>query len=323
MKPIRCVFGVIAALLLTGVQSAAAQAYPTKPIRLIVPFAPGAANDIIARTTGQKIGESMGQIVVVENRPGAGGSVGAIAVAKAAPDGYTIMLTNPGPGVITPLLARERSYAVADLAPIVEICNAPMVIVAYKDFGPNTPAELLAYAKANPGKIRWGSADAGGIPGLALNLLLLATEIDVLAVPFKGSADSMIAVASGTIDVVYASYASAAAQIAAKRARVIAIAGPKRLSAAPSVATLAEAGIRDAEAVAWFGLAAPRGTPPAILNRINAEVNKALTLADVKTRLGGLELEIAGGSVADFTAVVNKEATRIAALIKAGKLKAE
>ena len=297
--------------------------YPSRPIRLIVPFSPGAANDIIARLVGQKLSEGLGQPVIIDNRPGAGGAIGADAVAKAAPDGYTLLFTNPGPGVITPLVTKGRLYTVEDLVPVAFICYAPLVIVANPAFEPKNPKELLTYAKTNPGKITWGSADAGGIPGLALALFQAATGADVLAVPYKGSAEAVTAVLAGHINVAFTSYASSQAQIVAGRLKVIGVAGPKRLRGAPEVPTLAESGMPNADATVWYGLAAPRKTEKLIVDRINSEVNRALTLADVKQRLAQLELEVVGGTPEEFAAVVKAEATRIAGLISAGKVKVE
>ena len=302
---------------------AQADAYPTKPIRLVVPFSPGAANDTIARLIAQKVGESMGQSIVVENRAGGGGGVGANAVAKAKPDGYTLLLVNPGPGIITPLLTREKTYAVADLSPIVVICQAPLIIVSSPDFGPKNPAELLAYARANPGKVKFGSADAGGVPGLALKLFQVSTNADVLDVPYKGSTETIAAVLSNTIDLVYVSYASAQSLVVGNRLRVLGVAGPKRIPAAPNAMTLSESGITNADAVVWFGLAAPRGTPKTIIDYINREVNKALTLPDVKQRLSLLELEVTGGTTEEFQARVTREAALVSGLIKSGKLAVE
>jgi len=318
--------GALIASTLAGLLPATALAqadYPNKPIKLVVPFTAGAANDTIARLIGQKVSEAMGQPIVIENRGGGGGAVGANYVGKSPADGYTILFTNPGPGVITPLITRERTYAVSDFVPIVAICDAPLIIVANPAFGPRTPAELVAFAKANPGKIRFGSADAGGIPGLALKLLQASTDTDLLSVPYKGSAETVAAVVAGTVDATYASYASSAQLIAGNRMRVLGVAGPKRIAAAPNALTLAESGIANADALVWFGLAAPKGTPKAIIDRINAEVNKALKLPDVRQRLAALELEPVGGTPEEFAATFRKETARVTALIKSGKLATE
>lgn len=317
-----------AAVLTAGPSGAAAQEsaaadYPSKPIRLIVPFAPGAANDIIARLVTQKLGEVFRQPFLIENRPGAGGAIGADMVAKAPADGYTLLLTNPGPGVITPLLQRQRLYSVDDLAPVAVICQAPLILVASPSFAPNTPAELLAHAKANPRQVTWGSADGGGIPGLALLLFQAATGAEVVAVPYKGSAPAIVDIAGGHLNVVYASYASAAAQLQGGRAKVIGVAGPKRLASLPQVPTLSESGIQDADAIVWFGIAAPAKTPRAIVDRLNREINRALLLPDVRQRLAELDLEPAGGTPDAFRSMVRADADRVRRLIDRGLLKTE
>jgi tripartite-type tricarboxylate transporter receptor subunit TctC len=325
----RSTLGAVCATALVGAWPAAARAqdassdYPSKPIRLVVPFAPGAANDIIARLITQKIGETLKQPFLIENRPGAGGAIGADLVAKAPPDGYTLLLTNPGPGVITPLVQRQRLYAVEDLEPVGVICQAPLILVATPSFAPNTPAELLAYAKANPRKVTWGSADGGGIPGLALLLFQASTGAEVVPVPYKGSAPAIVDIAGGHLNVVYASYASAAATLQGGRAKVIGVAGPKRLAALPEVRTLAESGIQDADAIVWFGIAAPARTPRPIVDKLNREINRALTLPDVRQRLAELDLEPAPGTPDVFRAMVKAEATKVSRLIERGLLKTE
>jgi tripartite-type tricarboxylate transporter receptor subunit TctC len=315
--------GVSAGFSTAARSQGAAPGYPSKPIRLIVPFAPGAANDIIARLIGDKVGEVLKQPFVIENRPGAGGSIGADLVAKAEPDGHTLLLTNPGPGVITPLMQRSRLYAVDDLEPVAIVCSAPLVLVANPAFPPNSPAELLAFAKTNPKKVTWGSADGGAIPSLALLLFQMATGADVVAVPYKGSAPAILDIAGGHLNVVYASYASAAATLQAGRAKVIGVAGPRRLAALPEVRTLAESGINDADAIVWFGIAAPAKTPRAVIDRLNREINRALELPDVRQRLAHLDLEPVGGTPESFRAVVKSEAAKVKRLIDLGLLKTE
>jgi len=318
-----CASALVGALPASAFAQDAAADFPSKPIRLVVPFAPGAANDIIARLITQKVGEALKQPFLIENRPGAGGAIGADLVAKAPADGYTLLLTNPGPGVITPLVQRQRLYAVEDLDPVAVICQAPLILVATPSFPPNTPAELLAYAKANPRKVTWGSADGGGIPGLALLLFQAATGAEVVPVPYKGSAPAIVDIAGGHLNVVYASYASAAATLQGGRAKVIGVAGPKRLAALPEVRTLAESGIQDADAIVWFGIAAPARTPRAIVDKLNREINRALTFPDVRQRLAELDLEPAPGTPEAFRAMVKAEATKVSRLIDRGLLKTE
>jgi tripartite-type tricarboxylate transporter receptor subunit TctC len=301
----------------------AAAAYPTRPARWVVPFPPGASNDIIARLLGEKLSGALGQQFVVDNRPGAGGAVGAETVARAAPDGYTLLLANPGPNVNTPLLLRKPLYRVEDFTPIVFIGYAPLIIVANPGFPPNNPKELLQYAKANPGKINWGSSGLGSSLHIGLALFQAATKTDVVHVPYKGAAPALTDVAAGQINLMYTTTVTGETMIKAGRVKVIGVAHTKRLPLLPEVQTLAEAGIKDAEAIVWFGMAGPAKLPRTIVDRLNAEVNKALKLPDVRQRLDGLGLEVAGGTTDEFQAFIKKEAERVRRLIQAGLLKPE
>jgi tripartite-type tricarboxylate transporter receptor subunit TctC len=297
--------------------------YPARPVRWVVPFTPGASNDIIARLIGQKLSDSLGQQFVVDNRPGAGGAVGAETVARAAPDGYTLLLANPGPNVNTPLLLRKPLYRVEDFTPVVFIGYAPLIIVANPGFPPNNPKDLLQYAKANPGKINWGSSGLGSSLHIGLALFQAATKTDVVHVPYKGAAPALTDVAAGQINLMYTTTVTGETMIKAGRVKVIGVAHVKRLPLLPEVATLAESGIKDAEAIVWFGMAGPARLPRTIVDRLNAEVNKALKLPDVRQRLETLGLEVAGGTSEEFQAFIKKEAARVTALIKAGLLKPE
>jgi tripartite-type tricarboxylate transporter receptor subunit TctC len=266
-------------------QGDGAQAYPARPVRWIVPFTPGASNDIIARLVGQKLTEAWGQQFIIDNRPGAGGAVGAETVAKAVPDGYTLLLANPGPSVNTPLMLKKPSYHVEDFTNIVFIGYAPLLILANPKFPPNTPKDLVAYAKANPGKVSWGSSGNGSSLHIGLALFQGATGIDVVHVPYKGSGPALVDTVSGQIQVMHTTTVSAESQIKANRVKVIGIASAKRSPLLPDVPTLAEAGIKDAEAIVWFGMAGPPKLPRAIVLKLNNQVNKILTLPDVKQRL--------------------------------------
>jgi len=316
----------IAALTLsTGALAAQGDAggYPNRPVRWVVPFTPGASNDIIARLVGGKLGEAFGQQFVIDNRPGAGGAVGADTVAKAAPDGYTLLLANPGPSVNTPLMMRKPLYKVGDFTPIVFIGYAPLIIIANPGFPPNNPKELLAYAKANPGKMNWGSSGNGSSLHIGLALFQAATGANVVHVPYKGAAPAITDTAGGQINLMYTTTVSGGAMIKAKRVKVIGIASAKRSPLLPDVQTLAESGIKDAEAIVWFGMSGPANLPRAIVDKLNAQVNTTLALPDVKQRLDQLGLEIAGGKPETFDAFVKSEAGKVARLIKAGLLKPE
>ncbi len=297
--------------------------YPNRPVRWIVPFTPGASNDIIARLVGQKLTESWGQQFVVDNRPGAGGAIGAETVAKAGPDGYTLLLANPGPSVNTPLMLKRSSYKVEDFTNIVFIGYAPLLILANPKLPASNPKELVAYAKANPGKVSWGSSGNGSSLHIGLALFQGATGVDVVHVPYKGSGPAITDTISGQIQTMHTTTVSAEAQIKAGRVKVIGIAAAKRSPLLPDVPTLAESGIKDAEAIVWFGMSGPPKLPRAIVDKLNAQINRILAMPDVKQRLDQLGLEVEGGKPEAFDAFVKSEAAKVARLIKVGLLKAE
>lgn len=301
----------------------AAADYPHKAVRWVVPFTPGASNDIIARLIAAKLGDAWGQQFIIDNRPGAGGLVGADTVAKAAPDGYTLLLSNPGPNVNAPLLTKRSPYKVDDFAPIIFIGYAPLLILANPAFPPRNPRELLDYLKANPGKVNWGSSGNGSSLHIGLALFQAATGVNVTHVPYKGSAPAITDVMAGQIQLMHTTTVSAEAQIKSGRVRVIGVASPKRIALLPDVPTLAESGIKDAEAIVWFGMSAPAKTPRPIIEKLNLEANRILGLPDVKKRLDELGLEIQGGTPEQFAAFISREVGRINKLIKIGALRPE
>jgi tripartite-type tricarboxylate transporter receptor subunit TctC len=318
-----CLCLAASAFAQTGKAGAGAKDYPSRPVRWVVPFPPGASNDIIARLIGQKLTDAWGQQFVVDNRPGAGGSLGAETVAKATPDGYTLLLANPGPNVNNPLMRKDSPYKVSDFEPIVFIGYAPLIIVANPKFPPNNARELVEYAKANPAKVNWGSSGNGSSLHIGLALFQAATGTNVVHVPYKGAAQALTDVVGGQINLMYTTTVTGDAQIKAGRVKILANAGKKRQAIIPNVPTLAEQGIANADAIVWFGAAAPAGTPRAIVDKLNAEVNKALGMADVKARLDQLGLEVGGGTPEDFARFIKIEAARLAALIKSGAVKTE
>lgn len=310
----------VAALLsgndLTAAAADAASAYPNRPVRWIVPFAPGASNDITARLLAQKLTESTGQQFVVDNRPGSGGSIGAKIVADATPDGYTLLHANPGPSVNNVLLRRKPDYQLTDFAPVMFIGYSPLIIVANPGFAPNNARELMAYAKANPGKMTWASSGNGSSLHIGLALFAAATGTDFVHVPYKGTAPAFVDVIARRVDVVYTTVVSGDAHIKAGRLKILAVAAPKRQAVIPNVPTLAEEGINNAEATVWFGVQVPAKTPRPVIARLNAELNKAMNLQDVKAKLDQLGLVSAGGSAEEFVKFMNGEATRLKMLLQ-------
>jgi len=310
------------ALLMLAAGAVFAQ-YPARPVRLVVPFAPGGSSDIVGRLITQKLFEFWGQPFVIDNRPGAGGAVGAETVARAAPDGYTILLTNPGPGLHNAVLRKHPSYALSDFAPIVYLGYSPNLIVANPRLPARNLKELVAYAKANPGKINWASPGIGSNPHVALEMLKLATGIDVVHVPYKGAAQAFTDLVAGQVDAQYSSLISAESHIKAGRLKVLGVSGAKRLDALPAVTTFAEQGLKGADSTLWIGLVTAAKTPRAVIDKLNAGANKALQMPDVRNRLQQLGFEIEGGAPEKFDAFIRSEAQRLAPLVKSGTLQIE
>ncbi len=300
-----------------------ASEYPDKPVRWVVPFTPGASNDVIARLVAAKLLDKWGQQFIIDNRPGAGGLIGGDTVAKAAPDGYTLLLSNPGPNVNSPLLSKTSPYKVDDFAPVIYFGYAPLLILANPALPVRNPKDLLEYMKANQGKINWGSSGTGSSLHIGLAVLQAATGIKVTHIPYKGSAPAITDLIGGQIQFMHTTTVSAESQIKAGRVRVVALASSQRQALLPDVPTLAEAGIKDAEAIVWFGMAAPAKTPRAIIDKLNAEGNRILQMPDVRRRLDELGLEVQGGTPEQFSAFVKKEAARLQQLIKDGALTRE
>jgi len=297
--------------------------YPGRPVRWIIPFTPGASNDIIGRLVAGKLTEQFGQQVIIDNRPGAGGIVGAETVARANPDGYTLLLTNPGPSVNNILLRKNPPYKMNDFTPIVWMGYTPFYVMASLSFPPRTAREIVDYGKANPGKISWASSGLGSGPHIALSVFALSTGIKVTHVPYKGTVQPLIDMVAGQIHLLSTTTVSAEAQIKSGRIKVLAIQAKKRSAVMPQIPTLEEQGIKNAEAIVWFGMSAPAKTPRPILDKLNREVNKALQLPDVKQRLDQLGLEIEGGTAEKFDAFIKSQAARLTELIKAGAVQVE
>ena len=301
----------------------AAKDYPNRPVRWVVPFPPGASNDIIARLVGQKLTEAWGQQFVVDNRPGAGGLIGGDVVAKAAPDGHTLLLANPAPSVNSVLMHRKPPYRIENFAPVVWIGYAPLIIVANPKFPPASAKELVAYAKANPGKANWGSSGVGSSLHIGLAVFQMATGANVTHVPYKGTAPALTDIFGGNLQLMYTTSVSAEGHIKAGRVKVLGIAAKKRQAVLPGVATFEEQGIRNAEAIVWFGMAAPAKTPRAVVAKLNGEVNRALGMPDVRQRLDQLGLEVEGGTPEKFAGFIRAEAARLTRLIQAGAVQVD
>ena len=280
-----------AVLLALAVAPSHAQPYPNRPGRVVVPFATGAASDIIARTVFERVGNAMGQSFVVENRPGAGGTVGSESVAKAAPDGYTLLISTAALP-ITATAYRNLRYDTAAFSSVTVLTHSPLAFAANLDFAPKTIREFITYAKANPGKVNFGSLGIGTSHHLTGEKLKLDAGIDMVHVPYKGSAAAHADLMGGQIQVMFDNLVALLPQFKAGRLRPLAVSSAKRHPLLPDVPSIAEGGVRDFEAVAWFGVVAPPGTPRDIVNRLNAEVVKVMAVPEIRQRLidGGSEV---------------------------------
>lgn len=316
-------FAVLAAsAVLVG--SAAAQTYPAKPVKLIVPFPPGGNTDIVGRLIADKLSTSLGQQVYVENRGGAGGTIGAEAAAKSPNDGYTLFFSTTGTLASAPSMQPNLRYdPVKDFAPIATLANAPVVVLVRDDLPAKTLAELIQLAKAKPGTLKFGSAGTGHFVHIAGEMFKSAAHVDMLHVPYKGVSQALVDMLGGRIDVMFDAPAQYEPHLRTGKVRALAVAAPKRLSRLPDVPTTAEAGLPGYVLASWFGLAAPAGTPAEIVNRINADVQKALAAPDVVETMAKLGLEPGGGTPRQYAEMIVDDLAQWRAAVKAAGIKLE
>ena len=299
-----------AAALFSAAPAAAQAPFPSRPVTIIVPFAPGGLADILARLVAEKLRASLGVAMVVENRPGAGGIAGARAVATAAPDGHTLLLANTNLA-INPSLYRSLPYDTeAAFAPVVLAITLPNILVVRTDMPARSLAELIALARAAPGRLNYASAGAGTFPHLAMALFLQQAGIDVAHIPFNGAAPAMAAILARQVELLASDPPGAIPQIAAGTLRPLAVTSSTRLAALPDVPTAAEAGLAGFEAVGWQGFVAPAGTPEPVIRSLNAAITAALAAPDLRERLLSQGVTFAPGSPADFAAFLRQDMAR-------------
>jgi tripartite-type tricarboxylate transporter receptor subunit TctC len=286
---------------------AAAQEYPARPVRIIVPSPPGGGTDIVARVLAQHFARSFGQQFFVENKPGAGNMIGIEAVARSAPDGYTLLMTASTLALNSVLFKKVPYDPVRDFAPITLTATAPNVLLVHPAVPAQSLAEFIALAKAKPGALSYGTPGIGTSPHLSMELLKSMAGIELQHVPYKGTAAAVTDVIGGQIAATFANALTAKPQVDAGRVRALAITGPRRIEALPGVPPVAEAGVPGYEAMQWYGLLAPAGTPAAIVARLNGEALKALRSAEMKERLAADGAEPLGGSPAEFAALILRE----------------
>ncbi len=286
---------------------ASAQTYPTKPIRLVIPYPPGGGTDIIGRTVAQKLTDSFSQQVVPDNRGGAGGTIGTDLVAKSNPDGYTLLMV-PTSHVINPSIYPKLPYdTVKDFAPIALAASATIVLVAHPSVPVKSVKDLIALTKSKPGELNFGSAGNGTVFHLTGELFKRQAGIDMIHVPFKGGGPTVAAVAGGQINLAFETMLALFPHIKANRVRAMAVTGAQRSSVMPELPTVAELGFPAIVAENWYGFYAPTGTPKPVISRLNAEIVSILKQPDVKSRFQGLGTEVLGSTPEELGAYVNRE----------------
>jgi len=317
----------LAVLCLMGANSVNAQAYPTKPIRLIVPFTPGGSTDILARNVGQKLSEAWGQPVLIENVPGAGGSLGADKVAKAAPDGYTLLMGHIGTLAITPSTYPNLPYdPVKSFAPVALIAKVPNVLAVSPSIAAGNIKEFIALLKAKPGQFNYGSGGNGSAAHLAMEYLKLQSQTNMVHVPYRGTVPAVTDLVAGQIQAVFTGAPAVMPFVKSGKLKAIAISSSHRISSLPDLPTAAESGLKelaDFEADQWYGIVAPAATPVAILSKINTQINTILGSAEMKSKLAAEGAEPSPTSPEAFGKYITSEIERWRPVIKAANIKAE
>jgi tripartite-type tricarboxylate transporter receptor subunit TctC len=302
----------------------AADNYPAKPIRLIVPFPPGGPADALARLVGEKMAASLGKAIVVENRPGAGGNIGMEVGAKAAPDGYTLVLAPAGNLTVNPSLYRSIPYDVGrDFTPISVLATVPNILVVHPSVPAKTVTELVQYAKAHPGELNFSSPGNGSGAHLAGELLKSMANVDMTHVPFNGIAPAVTAVLGGQVQAMFAGAPSVLQHVKSGKLRALAVASLARIAAAPNLPTLAESGFPGFDVTSWYGIVAPAGTPSQVIDRLHSEMTKALNEPDLREKLSALGAEPVGNTPAEFAATIRSETAKWSKIVKDAKITAE
>ena len=323
MRISRIVASVLAIVSCALVSAALAQAYPSKPVRMILPFPPGGPTDILGRLVAQKLSEQLGLSVISDSRPGASGNVGLELASKAPPDGYTIVLSSPVISLSPHLFIKLNYDPHKDLAPIALVGAVRNVLVVHPSVPARTVKELVQIARASPGKLNYGSGGIGTTTHLAPELLKNLEKLDIVHIPYKGSGLALIGLASGQVDMEILAVPAAVGQIQAGRVRALAVLAPQRAAQLPNVPTARESGYPDFDISVWYGILAPTGTSREIVNRLNAEINKALNAADMKEKLAANGVDPLGGTPEQFAEFIRSESVRFGKVIKAAGIKPE
>jgi len=311
----------LACVLLLACAPAFAQSYPSKPVKLLVGVPPGGPTDTLARAIAPELGDALGQPIVIENRPGASAVIATEAVAKAAPDGYTLGFIYITHATNPTLIAKLPYDTLRDFAPVSLVGRQSMVLLANPSFSANTVPELVAAARAAPGKIDYGASDSGSAPHLAAELFKMMARIDLTPIYYKGTAPALTDLLAGQIPVMFVSNITALPHVKSGKLKALAVTGAARTPLAPDIPTLAESGLSGYEAYGWYGIAAPARTPGAVIARLHAEVVKIARNETMKTRLAGQGLELVGDTPAQFDAFIRAEITKWAKVLQAAGVK--
>jgi tripartite-type tricarboxylate transporter receptor subunit TctC len=307
---------------LTVASAAHAQGYPNKPIKMIIPFPPGGASDMVGRIVADGLAKELGQPVIVDNRTGGGGGIGTIALAKSAPDGYTIGIATVGSHAANPACNPKGGYdPVHDFAPISNLARTPNVLTVYAGFQPRDFKEIVDYAKKNPGKVSYASGGTCGIHHLTGEQFTTLTGTKIIHVPYRGSGPALNDVLGGRIDMFFDSLPGSLQYIQSGKLRAVAVAWDKRLDSLPNVPTYAELGLKQINDSVWYGLVAPAKTPDDIIKKLNAATLKVLAQPEVKARIAQTGSEAAGNSPAEYGAEIKAAATRLRETVKASGIK--
>jgi tripartite-type tricarboxylate transporter receptor subunit TctC len=297
---------------------ALAQSYPSRPVRVVVPYPPGSTPDIVGRTLASKLQEALGQPFVVDNRTGAGGNIGAEAVAKAAPDGHTLLIGINGPAAINKFLYRDLAYdSDRDLLPISLLAATPQMLVVTPSVEAADFKSFIEYLRRNPGRLSYGSVGGGSAAHLTMELLKNDAKVFAVHIPYRGFPPAVTDMLAGNIQVMFAIIPAVLPQVKAGKLRALAVTGLKRSALAPDVPSVAELGYPQLESLAWIGLLAPAGTPPAVVARLSAEAVNGIRAADTRETLGRQGFDVVGNSPAEFAAWIRSEQAKWAKVIKA------
>jgi tripartite-type tricarboxylate transporter receptor subunit TctC len=314
---------VVALATIAASALAAAQSFPSKPIRFLVPYPPGGGTDIVARAVGVKLQEAMGQPVLVENRPGGSEIIATDLLAKAPPDGHTIgLVTNTFPINVT-LMPKLPYDSARDFAAVSNLVSVPFMLVAHPAVPANSVRELVDLAKKQPGKLNYASLGSGSPHGLAMEWFKHLAGLDIVAVPYKGVAPAMTAVAAGEVPLMFTGLTAGMAQVRAGKLKAIAATPARRIAAQPDLPTIAESGYPEFDLTTWYGVMVPAATPADVVQKLNTEIVKALNAADVKQRFGAVGIDPAPSTAAEFATLVRNEIAMWARVIKATGAKAE